>query len=68
MCIFCKIIEKESSAYRVYEDDMTLAFLDIHPRSDGHTLIIPKTHVSRLEDLSEDFNQALFKTRGKESN
>jgi histidine triad (HIT) family protein len=65
MCIFCKIIEKESSAYRVYEDDMTLAFLDIHPRSDGHTLIIPKTHVSRLEDLSEDFNQALFKTLKK---
>jgi histidine triad (HIT) family protein len=65
MCIFCKIIEKESSAYRVYEDDMTLAFLDIHPISDGHTLIIPKKHVTRLEDLSEDFNQALFKTLRK---
>lgn len=65
MCIFCKIIKNESTAYRVYEDDMTLAFLDIHPISDGHTLIIPKIHVARLEDLSEDFNQALFKTLRK---
>jgi histidine triad (HIT) family protein len=65
MCIFCKIIEKESSAYLVYEDDMTLAFLDIHPISDGHTLIIPKTHEARLEELSEDFSQALFKTLRK---
>lgn len=62
MCIFCNIIDKEALAYRIYEDEMTLAFLDIHPLSDGHTLIIPKMHVARLEDLSGDFNQALFKT------
>ena len=43
-CIFCKIIRKEISAEIVYEDADFLAFLDINPRSPGHTQVIPKTH------------------------
>lgn len=43
-CIFCKIVNKEIPAHIVYEDDDFLAFLDIHPVSVGHTLIIPKEH------------------------
>ena len=43
-CIFCKIIKNEIPAYEVYEDKDFLAFLDINPRSPGHTLVIPKTH------------------------
>ena len=43
-CIFCKIISKEIPAEIVYEDENFLAFLDINPRSAGHTQVIPKNH------------------------
>ena len=41
-CIFCKIIDGDIPSSKVYEDDTTLAFLDIHPVTKGHTLVIPK--------------------------
>ena len=53
-CIFCKIIKGEIPAYKVYEDDFVLAFLDIYPISKGHTLVIPKKHVNRLTELDEE--------------
>ncbi len=43
-CIFCKIVVGEIPAYKVYEDDNFLAFLDIHPQSPGHVQVIPKEH------------------------
>ena len=43
-CIFCKIISGEIPCMKIYEDDLVLAYLDIAPDSDGHTLIIPKKH------------------------
>jgi histidine triad (HIT) family protein len=43
-CVFCKITKGEIPSYKVYEDKNFLAFLDIHPVSPGHTLIIPKVH------------------------
>ena len=43
-CIFCKIVKNELDAYLVYEDANFMAFLDITPKTIGHTLIIPKTH------------------------
>ncbi len=43
-CIFCNIIKKEIPAHVVYEDEHFIAFLDIHPLSPGHTLVIPKQH------------------------
>ena len=43
-CIFCKIVSGEIPAYKVYEDDNFLAFLDIHPTSVGHVQVIPKKH------------------------
>lgn len=49
-CIFCKIISKEIPAEIVYEDSNFLAFLDIHPESPGHTLVIPKSHVRWVWD------------------
>jgi len=60
-CIFCGIIRGEAPAHKVYEDDRILAFLDVHPSAPGHTLIIPKAHVSRVEDLREEDATALFK-------
>ena len=59
-CIFCKILKGEIPNYTVYEDDKTLAFLDIAPRSPGHTVVIPKSHVERVSDLADDSVSALF--------
>ena len=64
-CIFCRIIRGEIPAYKVYEDEMTLAFLDINPSAPGHTLIIPKVHVGQIEGLSREYSSALFDTMHK---
>jgi len=50
-CIFCKIIKKEIPAEIIYEDNDYLAFLDINPRSAGHTLLIPKEHYRWVWDI-----------------
>lgn len=50
-CIFCKIINGDIPCLKLYEDDLVLAFLDINPDSDGHTLIIPKKHFKDLDDI-----------------
>jgi histidine triad (HIT) family protein len=56
-CIFCKIIQGEVPAYKVYEDDKIFAFLDIHPINPGHILVIPKIHESDFYNLdSENYN------------
>ena len=52
--IFTKIINGEIPCHRVYEDDAVLAFLDINPLSDGHTLVIPKEPAATLDALSDD--------------
>ncbi|MEK7648528.1 MAG: HIT family protein [Patescibacteria group bacterium] len=43
-CIFCKISSHEIPSTPVYEDDLLIAFLDIHPVNKGHTLVVPKNH------------------------
>lgn len=53
-CIFCKIINKEILAPIVYEDDFSLAFLDIAPTNPGHTLLIPKKHYSNLYEMPDE--------------
>lgn len=50
-CIFCKIAKKEIPSEIVYEDDKFIAFLDINPRSPGHTQIIPKQHYKWVWDV-----------------
>lgn len=50
-CLFCKIIKGEIPSYKVYEDDYTLAFLDINPEGLGHTLVIPKKHFDNYNDI-----------------
>src|SRR3989344_2798996 len=51
MCIFCKIINNEVPCQKVYEDKDVLAFLDIHPKSNGHTLVVPKKHSENIFDI-----------------
>ncbi len=53
-CIFCKIMKKEIPCAKVYEDDKILAFLDIEPVNEGHTLVIPKRHHTDLFELPEE--------------
>ena len=47
-CIFCKIIQGEISSFKLYEDDLTYAFMDINPLNDGHALVIPKYHAENI--------------------
>ncbi len=54
MCIFCKIINKEIPSNVIYEDEYTLAFLDISADSYGHTLVIPKKHVVNMLDCDKE--------------
>jgi len=49
-CVFCKIAAGEIPVAKIYEDEIVLAFLDIGPISDGHTLLIPKQHFERLHE------------------
>ena len=60
--IFSKIIAGEISCYKIYEDEKTLAFLDIHPETPGHTLVVPKVEVDKLYDLQMDDYLAVMKT------
>ncbi len=53
-CIFCKIIAGEIPSHKVYEDDKVIAFLDISPVSDGHTLVVPKAHYELMAEMPED--------------
>lgn len=50
-CIFCEIVKKEIPNHTVYEDDDVLAFLDIYPKTKGHTLVIPKIHAENIFDI-----------------
>lgn len=63
--IFTKIIKGEIPCHKVYEDDHTLAFLDIYPVVPGQTLVIPKHQVEFVWDLSEEDYQALMASAKK---
>ena len=54
MCIFCKIINGEIPAFKIYEDEYVLCFLDISQASEGHTLIVPKKHFENLFDVDQE--------------
>lgn len=60
--IFTKIIKGEIPCHKVYEDDKTLAFLDIHPVQPGHTLVVPKKQVEFVWDLDPEDYSALMDT------
>lgn|SRR5574338_243791 len=59
-CIFCKIIKGEIKARIVDETAKSIAFLDAFPLTRGHTLVIPKHHHEKLQNISADENQDLF--------
>ncbi len=53
-CLFCKIIKGEIPCFKIYEDEKVIAFLDIHPKSNGHTLVIPKKHITDFTQLDSE--------------
>ncbi|MBR3324266.1 HIT domain-containing protein [Candidatus Saccharibacteria bacterium] len=63
--IFTKIANGEIPSYKIYEDDKTYAFLDIHPETKGHTLVIPKNEVDKIYDLPDEDYGALMATAKK---
>lgn len=59
-CLFCDIANKAIPSERVYEDSDTVAFLDIHPRAVGHTVVVSKTHAPTLIDMPDGEIGPLF--------
>ncbi|HOK06672.1 MAG TPA: histidine triad nucleotide-binding protein [Syntrophales bacterium] len=53
-CIFCRIVNGEIPSTRVYEDDLVLAFEDIHPMAPVHCIVVPKIHIATLMDVTSD--------------
>ena len=53
-CIFCRIVAGEVPSFTFFEDEATLAFMDINPANEGHALVIPKEHASDLYSVSEE--------------
>jgi histidine triad (HIT) family protein len=64
-CIFCKIVSGKASAVKVFEDDHSLAFLDIHPLNPGHTLVIPKKHYPSMVEMPPDEVGGVFESVAK---
>lgn len=60
-CLFCKIVSGEIPSYKIYEDELVYAFLDINPDSNGHTLLIPKKHYLDMDDIPLDTLTHIFK-------
>lgn len=63
--VFTKIIQGEIPCYKIYEDDKTMAFLDIAPEAEGHTLVVPKVEVGKVYDLSDEDFMAVMNTAKK---
>lgn len=61
-CVFCDIVARRSSAWIVFEDQHTMAFLDIFPFTRGHLLVIPKRHGARLTDIPFDEQMHLIRS------
>ena len=60
-CIFCKIARNEANAEKLLETERTVSFLDINPRSPGHSLVIPRNHAVVLSELDDETVAEVFK-------
>ncbi len=64
-CIFCKIVTGRIPAIKIYEDDVVIAFLDIGPISDGHTLVVPRRHVEKVHSCPPELLGEVWTRIGK---
>ncbi len=60
MCIFCEIAEGKIPSYKVYEDDLVIAFLDLSQVTLGHTLVLPKKHYETLLDCPKEVQDRMI--------
>jgi len=60
-CVFCEIIAGRAESSLVYEDEHVVAFMDIRPLTQGHVLVVPRSHADCLEALDEDLGTHLFR-------
>ena len=60
-CVFCEIVAGRAEAYKIYEDDLSICILDIHPYTKGHCLVVAKRHVQWWHELTDEENASLFK-------
>lgn len=61
-CIFCSIVSGKIPARKIHESSKSIAFLDAFPLIKGHTLVIPKTHYTKMQEMTESDNADLFET------
>lgn len=64
-CVFCKIVSGKLPSFKIWEDDEHMAFLDINPIREGHTLVIPKKHYIYFFDIEDDIVAKLIKASRK---
>lgn len=67
-CIFCKILKGEIPSKKLYEDDKVIVIMDVNPKVDGHSLIIPKEHVVDFMEVSDELLTHIYKVARKMSN
>ena len=58
-CLFCRIVSGEIPATKIFEDDVSIAFADIHPQAPTHFLVIPKKHIDSLAQATQDDKELL---------
>ncbi len=59
-CVFCRIVNGDEYASKIYEDDKILAFMDIRPITEGEFMIIPKEHIDHFFDIPDDLAQHII--------
>jgi histidine triad (HIT) family protein len=64
-CVFCKIVAGDLPCVKIYEDERVLAFADINPIAQGHTLLIPKTHAENIWEISAEDISAVARAARK---
>ncbi len=64
-CIFCGIVRGEAPCFKVYEDELTLAFMDVLPVADGHTLVVTKQHFENIFEASPEALSAVTATAAR---
>ena len=60
-CVFCDIAAGKGAAYKIYEDELSMCILDIHPYTKGHCLVVSKRHVQWWHELTDEENASLFR-------
>ena len=59
-CIFCKILNGEIPSKKLYEDDKVIVIMDVNPKVDGHSLVIPKEHVVDFKEVSDELPTHMY--------